>query len=127
MMHIVLFISSFKIEKDFFYLTIFWSRNNSWQRNASIFEFQLAVIFASSVIIRFEPRPILAICDGLTRFLTFFPRWLEVMKSTDQNVSASKSKIVDSACTLSLRNCNDRNKNENQNFHIVSLNFESPC
>ena len=88
-----------KLNKIFFRLTIFWSRNNSWQRNATIFEFQLAIIFASSIIIRFEVRPILAISDGLAGFLTFFPRWLKVMKSTDQNVSASKSKIVNGACT----------------------------
>ena len=79
--------------------TIFWPRNNSWQRNASIFKFQLTIIFASSIIIRFEIRPILAISNSLARFLTFFPRWLKVMKSTNQNVSSSKSKIVDGACT----------------------------
>ena len=89
-------------ESNYMYIlfsTIFWSRNNSWQRNASIFKFQLAIIFASSIIIRFEIRPILAISNSLARFLTFFPRWLKVMKSTDQNVSSSKSKIVDGACT----------------------------
>ena len=46
-------------------LTIAWSRNSSNKWNTAVLKFQFTVLFATSIIIGFEPSPELAIGYGL--------------------------------------------------------------
>ena len=46
-------------------LTIAWSRNSSNKWNTAVLKFQFTVLFATSIIIGFEPSPELTIGYGL--------------------------------------------------------------